>query len=116
MKLNRDELKAKLLAEAEQAIDQLLAWNDANSAPTLSQIEEAVLKMRKRVSEQAANALLATQDTATGSERPVCAQCGQPMRNKGYRENQVESRVGSLTIQRIYYYCPDCQKGTFPPG
>jgi uncharacterized protein with PIN domain len=116
MKLSRDELKVKLLAEAELVIDQLLEWNEANGAPTLSQIEEAVLKMRKRVSEQAANALIANQDTVDGSERPICAQCGQPMRNKGYRENQVESRAGSLNSKRIYYYCPNCQKGTFPPG
>ncbi len=116
MKLSRDELRARLLAEAERAIDQLLVWNDANNAPTLSQIEDAVLKMRKRVSEQAANALIANQDTVEGSERPICAQCGQPMRNKGYRENQLESRAGSLNTQRIYYYCPDCQQGTFPPG
>ena len=116
MKLSRAELKAKLLAEAEQAIDQLLGWNDGNQAPTLSELEDAVLKMRKRVSEQAANTLIANQDTAGGSESLLCGHCGQPLRNKGYRENQVESRVGSLTTQRLYYYCPDCQTGTFPPG
>ncbi len=116
MKLSRAELKAKLLAEAEQAIDQLLTWNEGHKAPTLSEIEDAVLKLRKRVSEEAANALIANHDTADGSERRLCVQCGQPLRNKGYRENRVESRVGSLTTQRIYYYCPDCQRGTFPPG
>ena len=88
MKLSRAELKAKLLAEAEQAIDQLLAWNDGHQAPTLSELEDAVLKMRKRVSEQAANTLIANQDTAGGSESLLCGHCGQPLRNKGSRVNQ----------------------------
>ena len=44
----RDELKAKLLAEVEQALDQLMGWKGKTPSPTLTQIEGAVLAMRNR--------------------------------------------------------------------
>jgi hypothetical protein len=116
MKLSRAELKAKLMAEIEMKVDELLDWNEQNQKPTLTQIEEAVLKMRKQVGEEAANDLVASQASTGTSERPMCPTCGQAMVNKGYRENQIESRAGSLRTHRIYYYCSDCQTGTFPPG
>lgn len=116
MKLSRAELKAKLMAEIEMKVDELLDWNDQNQKPTLTQIEDAVLKMRKQVGEEAANALVASQNSSQASERPTCPTCGQVMLNKGYRTNQIESRAGSLHTQRIYYDCPACQMGTFPPG
>ena len=115
MKLNRAELKAKLMAEIETKVDELLDWNDRHPKPTLTQIEDAVLTMRKQVGEAAANAVVTQQDGVSTSERPDCLTCGQPMQNKGYRENQVESRAGSLNTKRIYYYCPACQHGTFTP-
>ena len=115
MKLSRAELKAKLLAEAELAIDHLLDWNDHHHRPTLTQIEDAVLKMRKQVGERTADALLANQEARTGGERPLCPDCGQPMHHKGARANQVESRVGGVKMNRVYYYCPDCHRGSFPP-
>jgi len=116
MKLSREELKAKLLAETEVAIDQLLDWNERNQKPTLMDIEDIVLKLRKQVGERMANALILEQAAGPSGERPTCPTCGQPMENKGYRQNHIESRAGSVSAKRIYYYCPDCQKGTFPPG
>lgn len=114
--LTREEMKAKLLAEVEQALDQLLDWKDKTPNPTLTQIEDAVLAMRKRISEQAAKELIGNHEAHYALDIPACEKCGQPMRHKGERDNQVESRVGSLHTRRAYYYCPACQKGTFPPG
>jgi hypothetical protein len=54
MSPTRAELRAKFLAEAEQAIDDLLDWTDQMPRPNLTQIENAVLKMRRQLSEQAA--------------------------------------------------------------
>jgi hypothetical protein len=40
------ELRAKLLAEAEQAIDKLLDWTDQTLWSNLTQIEGAVISAR----------------------------------------------------------------------
>lgn len=110
------ELKAELEAEAARLIEETLAWNDQAEAPTLTDIEEQVLKFRKALGERLAQALVETQP----SVEPVlvrCPQCGRPMHQKRRRQRRrVESRVGQVPLQRAYYYCEHCRKGIFPPG
>jgi len=112
----RAELKAELEAEAARLIEDALAWNDQAEAPTLTDIEEQVLKFRKVLGERLAQALVAAQP----SVEPVlvgCPQCGRPMHQKRRRQRRrVESRVGPVPLERAYYYCEHCRKGVFPPG
>ena len=112
----RAELNAELEAEAARLIEETLAWNDQADAPTLTEIEEQVLKFRKALGERLAQALVEAQPTV----EPVlvgCPQCGRPMHQKRRRQRRrVESRVGQVPLQRAYYYCEHCRKGLFPPG
>ena len=73
MSPTRAEIRAKLLAEAEQVIDELLDWTDQTPRPNLTQIENAVLKMRKQLSEQAAQAVIEAQATHRPVPGPSCA-------------------------------------------
>lgn len=50
------------------------------------------------------------------AERVPCPEGGEAMENKGLKNNQVETQIGNLQIERGYYYCPDCKQGIFPPG
>jgi uncharacterized protein with PIN domain len=43
-----------------------------------------------------------------------CPECQGELEPKGQKGNRVESRVGSLQLERSYYYCPRCRKGFFP--
>jgi hypothetical protein len=116
MTATRAEIRAKLLAEAEQAIDELLDWTDHTPRPNLTQIENAVLKMRRQLSEQAAQAVIESQGTQRPVPGPLCPMCQREMHYKDTKAQTVESRVGHLRIVRGYYYCETCRQSLFPPG
>ena len=116
MKRNQEKLKEEFLVEAEDLFDQLMEWEAENDRPNLTQIEDIVLELRKRFGEQLAEKVLMRQEQRQPAERVLCPKCGDEMRPKGLKGNQVESRVGALKIEREHYYCPRCQEGIFPPG
>lgn len=116
MPRSRAEVKAELEVEAARLIDALLDWTDQTEAPTLTQIEDEVLKLRQRFAEKLAEAAVDRQAT-TNPLTVKCPQCGRPMHQKKKRQRRrVESRVGGVALKRAYYYCPACRVGLFPPG
>ena len=116
MEGKRTQRRARLLAKAEQLIDEFLAWEESHPRPDLTQIEDIALKLRKELGQEIAQMALEAQATKTPVPGPHCPQCGQEMHYKGEKGHQVESRVGGLALDRGYYYCPTCQEGLFPPG
>jgi len=115
MTATRAEIRAKLLAEAEQGIDELLDWTDQTPRPNLTQIENEVLKLRRRLSEQAAQAVIEAQDAQRPVPGPLCPTCQREMHYKDTKPHTVERRVGQLRLVRGYYYCEQCQQSLFPP-
>jgi hypothetical protein len=75
MKTSQVKLKAEFMAEAESLFDQLMTWDDQTHEPNLTQIEEIVLKLRQRLGEQMAQALLARQEKRQPAEKMSCPQC-----------------------------------------
>lgn len=69
MKRTRDQVKARLLADAEMLIDEMLDWNDETPAPTLTQIEDVVLSLRKRLGERIAEAVVESQEATQPARR-----------------------------------------------
>ena len=116
MKRSRAELKAALMRQAEVAIEQLLDFDEQTLEPTLTQIEDAVLKVREEISEQMALALIEGQPNTHPVPGPRCPTCSQEMHYKDMKGETVESRVGTLPLKRSYYYCETCRRGLFPPG
>jgi uncharacterized protein with PIN domain len=93
-----------------------MTWDEQTSEPDLTQIEEIVLQLRQHLGEQMARAVIARQEKRQPAEKMNCPQCQGELEPKGQKGKQVESRVGSLQLERSYYYCPRCRKGFFPPG
>jgi uncharacterized protein with PIN domain len=115
MKRSREQKKAELLAEAEAMIESLLDWDERTSKPNLRQIEDEVLELRRRFGQRLAKTVIEDQAAKQPAEIPQCPQCGAEMRYKGQKEAEVASRLGSLALERGYYYCARCQSGLFPP-
>lgn len=115
-KETREQRKAEFLAEAEQLFDELLEWEEDTEAPTLTEIEEAILKLRERIGRRMAAGVLADQESRAPVPGPACPSCGEEMRYKGEKETGIESRLGVLAVERGYYYCETCRQGVFPPG
>ena len=112
---SKEELKTKLMKEAEAVIDELLAWQVETDEPNLAQIEEKVLELRQRLSEQMSEAVIANQEAVRPVPGPGCGQCGREMRYKDMKKVRVNSWVGELKLERGYYYCEQCRTGLFPP-
>jgi uncharacterized protein with PIN domain len=115
MKRTREEMKAQLLAEAEMVIDELLDWNEGTLAPSLNQLEETILALRKHLSRRMAEIVLGDQEAVRPVPGPLCSTCGREMHYKGMKEVTLESQVGMLKLERAYYYCSPCRQGVFPP-
>lgn len=116
MKRPRDQMKAELLAEAEEVIDELLDWHEDAGAPTLDEIEDVVLKLRRQLGERMAGTVLEDQEAVHPVPGPDCASCGKEMHYKGMKEVTMEGRSGRMKLRRAYYYCSRCRRGLFPPG
>jgi len=115
MKRLREQIKARLMKQAEAVIDELLDWSDSAPKPNLTQIEAIVRQLRKRFSEQMALEVIHAQEAKQPVPGPQCPICQQEMRYKGQKGVTLESWVGDLSIERGYYHCPNCQVGLFPP-
>jgi uncharacterized protein with PIN domain len=104
------------MAEAEALFDELMKWDDENFEPDLTQIEDIVLKLRKRFGERMTQAVIQMQEKRQPAEKMICPKCGLEMVTKGEKSNQLETRIGSVELERGYFYCPKCKQGIFPPG
>ena len=108
-------MKARLLAEAEAAIEQMLAEAVPPGQESLADIERSARTAGQRI-EQAIAIGLAGAGAAALPAWPDCPSCGQRMKNKGRRKRRVVTESGEVEVTRSYYYCPTCRRGLFPPG
>jgi hypothetical protein len=91
VKRTRDEKKTGLMEEAEALIDELLEWDEGAAAATLTDIEDVILRLRKRMGQRMAEEVLGGQAAKEPVPGPACATCQQEMRYRGKKEREVES-------------------------
>lgn len=116
MQQTREQKKAKLAQMADELIEALLDWDETHDRPNLTQIEDEVLRLRRRFGQGAAEIIVSGQAAEQPVEPVCCLRCGGAMRTKGRKRKAVESRAGEFGIERGYYYCDRCRSGFFPPG
>jgi uncharacterized protein with PIN domain len=109
------ELKARLMAKAEAAIDSVLATRPAPAEASLADIEQVALAASQRVAQAVTEALVG-ESQAELPPWPTCPACGGKMKNKGKRRRRVVTESGVVEVERAYYHCAPCGRGLFPPG
>ena len=114
MEMSRLELKADLLAEYEAVLGRALARSSNIDGLTLSEIEDIAMDIGAKVEEQVSQSLV--EEGRAAVPGPVCAECGAEMHYKGQKKRNVQSRSGTIQLERAYYYCERCRRGFFPPG
>jgi uncharacterized protein with PIN domain len=112
----RAQQRARMMEVAEGAIEGWLNWQERHERPTLSEIEEGMLRLRQELSERLVEMTLLEQEARAPVSEPACGRCGSKMENKGEREKTIETQVGAVKAKRHYYQCPECGAGIFPPG
>ena len=114
--LTRAEKKAALMQRAEALIEQMLEWTATTTQPNLTQIEDIALDLRQQFGQALSESAIASQANVAPLPLPSCPQCGKPMRPKDQKTKRVVARIGTLKLERRYFYCPACEQGLFPPG
>jgi hypothetical protein len=107
------DLKARMMAEAEEVIDNLLAGAGEKECLMLSDIERLVRMAGQRMMERLTQDLVESE--AEVEDLGTCLECGQKMRYKGEKVRHLATETGEVNLKRAYYYCPKCRKGIFPP-
>ncbi len=114
-KKTRAEKKAELMAQAEAVVNELLDWTEQTKDPTLTEIEDVVLKLRQRLGQRLTETALEAQENGAPLQLPACPQCHRPMQPKGSKTKKVVTATGEVDVIRSYFYCPHCAQGLFPP-
>ena len=114
MPRNAQDLKAQMMAEAEEVIDNLLAGASEKENLMLGDIERLVRTAGERVMKRFTQDLVEAEAKMEGSN--ICPECRQKMRYKGQKARDLATETGEVRLERAHYYCPECRKGFFPPG
>ena len=89
MKKDRPELKREMIKLAEERIEELLDWREKTEQPTLSEIENEVLRWRQKVSEGITQQLIENQEQV----KPEGGVVRFP-RFSRHKESRVYYRIG----------------------
>jgi uncharacterized protein with PIN domain len=107
----QEELKARLLAEAEASIERMLRDGRMGKEMTITEIEDVIGDLEMDFRERVLSEVMGEQESKVLN----CPACGGKLRNKGQRTKQLVTLRGETELARNYYQCEACGQGVFPP-
>jgi len=114
MKDTKEDLKQRLMKEAETTINRMLEEAGEGEQLTITEIERLAHQAGEQVMVAITQTLVGAE--AQQKEDQMCPACGQKMRNKGLKGKHIITETGEVRVERHYYYCETCRTGIFPPG
>ena len=109
-----EELRARLLREAEKAIDKVLVERPSAAKITLREIEQLAVQAGAEISAEIQQALGEQGSEGHSRQAEVCPKCGTRMQRRGQVERRVVTEAGSSQLERVYCVCPGCGYSFFP--
>lgn len=109
--MEKEELKAKLLAEAEASIEKMLRDERVSGEMTITQIEDVIGELETDFRKRVLSEVMGEQE----AKMIKCPECGGKLRNKGKHTKRIVSLRGETDIERAYYQCEACGERIFPP-
>jgi hypothetical protein len=114
--MTKDEIRARLLAEAGKVIDEILAIKPDAPVIKLAEIERLALQGRAQFGTSLVQALSEEARDAEEATTPTCERCGGRMHRRGHPGRQVTTEAGTMKLERTDWVCPDCGASLFSPG
>ncbi len=111
-----EELKARLLAEAETAIEQVVANRRTGGQVSLREIEGLAVRAGAAVSAGVQTVLSEEVSQHQRSQEQRCPKCGKRMRSRGEHLRHITTEAGTSPLERTYYECAECGHHFFPSG
>jgi hypothetical protein len=98
----------------DQWLDQLESALP-EGAPTLGQVSETVWTLRLQLTSGVAETI-AQHTHQEEQQRPhmPCPTCARGLTARGLVHRCVETMVGTIELERPYFYCLGCRAGTYP--
>jgi uncharacterized protein UPF0236 len=107
-------LRQQLHERFDQWLDQLeLALPEG--APTLGQVSETVWTLRQQLTSGVAETIVQhTHHKEQHRPHMPCPTCARLLTARGPVHRCVETMVGTIKLERPYFYCLGCRAGTYP--
>ena len=116
MKQEKNELRARLVAEFERRLDEALKELGDLGTVRLEDVEALGVKVGARTAQGVSQGVVEVGSGQT-AEGEACPKCGGGIHYvKGLKRRYLRMRSGEVSIERAYYYCSQCGCGHFPPG
>src|SRR5947209_18357921 len=109
-----DALAGQLHTRFDQWLDALEAQLQ-EPGPSLAQVTEAVWNLRQALTGGLAETIVEHAHRGEHSrQQSRCPQCARLLTARDPVRRTVETLVGSVQLERPYFYCPVCHRGWYP--
>ena len=107
-------LRQRLHERFDQWLDQLESALP-EGAPTLGQVSETVWTLRQQLTSGVAETIVQhTYQEEQHRPHMPCPTCARRLTARGPVHRCVETMVGTIELERPYFYCLGCREGTYP--